>query len=141
MPRHILIVDDNATNLKLAACVLGSAGFTVDQAADAEEAQSLLERVVPDLILMDIALPGMSGLALTRILKSDARLKHIPIVALTASAMKGDDLKTFEAGCDGYISKPIDTRKLTEQVLAFLEPARRHDIPALSAEHGDDTGR
>jgi len=124
MARRILIVDDNATNLKLAASVLENGGFTVDQAADAEQAMSRLERVVPDLILMDIALPGMSGLALTRVLKSDARLKCVPIVALTASAMKGDDSKAFEAGCDGYISKPIDTRKFTEQILAFLAAER-----------------
>ena len=120
MRRHILIVDDNVINLKLAASVLENAGLTVDQAADAEQAQSLLERVIPDLILMDIALPGMSGLALTRVLKCDPRLQRIPIVALTASAMKGDDLKAFEAGCDGYISKRLATRKLTEQVLGFL---------------------
>jgi CheY-like chemotaxis protein len=69
-------------------------------------------------------LPGMSGLALTRVLKADTRLKCIPVVALTASAMKGDDLKAFEAGCDGYISKPIDTRTFAEQVLAFLGPQR-----------------
>jgi CheY-like chemotaxis protein len=124
MPLHILIVDDNATNLKLASSVLVNAGFTVDQVVDAEQAQLLLEGVVPDLILMDIALPGMSGLALTRVLKSDTRLKRIPIVALTASAMKGDDSKAFEAGCDGYVSKPIDTRKFAEQVLAFLGPKR-----------------
>jgi len=123
MCRHILIVDDNATNLKLASSVLENAGFRVDQAADAEHAQTLIERNLPDLILMDIALPGMSGLALTRVLKSDARFKCVPIVALTASAMKGDDSKAFEAGCDGYISKPIDTRKLAEQILPFLGPA------------------
>ena len=121
MCRHILLVDDNATNLKLVSSVLENAGFAVSQAADAEQAQTLLQGNIPDLILMDIALPGMSGLALTRVLKSDARFKCVPIVALTASAMKGDDSKAFDAGCDGYISKPIDTRKLAQQVLAFLE--------------------
>jgi CheY-like chemotaxis protein len=120
MRRHILIVDDNATNLKLVSSVLENGGFTVSQAADAEQAQALLQSNIPDLILMDIALPGMSGLELTRLLKSNARFKCIPIVALTASAMKGDDSKAYEAGCDGYISKPIDTRKLAEQILAFL---------------------
>jgi CheY-like chemotaxis protein len=125
MRRHILIVDDNATNLKLVSCVLENAGFTVAEAADAEHAQTVLARDVPDLILMDIALPGMSGLALTRVLKSDARFKHVPIVAFTAFAMKGDDAKALEAGCDGYITKPFDTRKLADQVLAFLQPERR----------------
>jgi CheY-like chemotaxis protein len=122
MSARILIVDDNPTNLKLASQVLEVEGCTVDQAADAEQAQEMLQRMTPDLILMDIALPGMDGLTLTRKLKTDAKLRHIPVVAMTAFAMKGDDRKALDAGCDGYITKPIDTRKFPQQVAAFLTP-------------------
>lgn len=122
MSIHILIVEDNPTNLKLALQVLEMEGYLVDQATDAEQAQELLQHMSPDLILMDLALPGMDGLTLTRRLKADARLKHIPVVAMTAFAMKGDDRKALAAGCDGYITKPIDTRKFSQQVSAFLRP-------------------
>jgi CheY-like chemotaxis protein len=116
----ILIVDDNPTNLKLASRVLEVEGYAIELAADAEQAQALLQHMTPDLILMDIALPGMDGLALTRSLKADEKLKHIPVVAMTAFAMTGDDRKALDAGCDGYITKPIDTRKFPQQVAAFL---------------------
>jgi CheY-like chemotaxis protein len=116
----ILIVDDNPVNLRLAAEVLELEGYVVAKAVDAEQAQDLLRGEPPDLILMDIALPGMDGLTLTRKLKADARLAHIPVVALTAFAMKGDDRKAFEAGCEGYITKPIDTRELPRQVGEIL---------------------
>jgi CheY-like chemotaxis protein len=122
MATRILIVDDNATNLKLASHVLESAGFAVEGAVDAEQAQELLDQTLPDLILMDIALPGMDGLTLTRKLKADPRFKDVRIVALTAFAMKGDDRKALDAGCDGYITKPIDTRNLPQQVQAYLRP-------------------
>jgi CheY-like chemotaxis protein len=118
----ILIVDDNPTNLKLASQVLEAAGYEVDLATNAEQAQEILLHMTPDLILMDIALPGMDGLTLTRKLKADERLKHIPVVAMTAFAMKGDDRKALDAGCEGYITKPIDTRKFPQQVAAFLRP-------------------
>jgi len=118
----ILIVDDNPTNLKLASQVLEIEGYTVDLATDAEQAQELLQHMTPDLILMDIALPGMDGLTLTRKLKTDEKLRHVPVVAMTAFAMKGDDRKALDAGCDGYITKPIDTRKFPQQVTAFLRP-------------------
>jgi CheY-like chemotaxis protein len=120
MSTCILVVDDNPTNLKLASQVLEMEGYTVDQAADAEQAQELLQHMTPDLILMDIALPGMDGLTLTRKLKADEKLKHVPVIAMTAFAMKGDDRKALDAGCDGYITKPIDTRKFPQQVSAFL---------------------
>ena len=123
MAPFIFIVDDNPINLKLACDVLEFEGYRVGRAADAEQAQEFLQREIPDLILMDIALPGMDGLTLTRKLKADARLKHVPIVALTAFAMKGDDQKAREAGCNGYITKPIDTRKLPRQVAELLRQA------------------
>src|SRR5258706_10805282 len=118
---QILVVDDNPTNLKLASDVLESAGFQVTKAMNAEDAQVIIARAAPDLILMDIALPGMDGLTLTRMLKADPAPRHIQIVALTASAMKEDDLKALDAGCDGYITKPIDTRTLPGQVAKYSE--------------------
>jgi CheY-like chemotaxis protein len=123
MYAHVLIVDDNPINLKLASDVLEAGGLRVSRAINAEEAEATLETISPDLILMDIALPGIDGLMLTRKLKAQPRYQSIPIVALTASAMKGDDQKALGAGCDGYISKPIDTRKFVEQVMGFLSTA------------------
>jgi CheY-like chemotaxis protein len=122
MSTRILIVDDNPVNLKLATDVLEMEGYAVEKAVDAEQAQEMLKSATPDLILMDIALPGMDGLTLTRKLKADERLKDVPVVAMTAFAMKGDEQKALAAGCDGYISKPIDTRKLPQQVAAYLLP-------------------
>ena len=124
MSSRILIVDDNTVNLKLASDVLGTEGYTIVTAADAELAQEFLKHTKPDLILMDIALPGMDGLTLTRRLKDDKRLKHIPVIALTAFAMKGDEQKAAEAGCDGYITKPIDTRKLPQLVAELLRKSK-----------------
>jgi CheY-like chemotaxis protein len=123
MATRILIVDDNPINLKLVADVLASEGFSVQQAQDAEVAQACLRHSLPDLILMDIALPRMDGLTLARLLKADSRFSQIPIVALTASAMKGDEEKALAAGCAGYITKPIDTRAIARQVLTFLRAA------------------
>jgi len=125
MSVSVLIIDDNPINLKLAAQVLASEGFSVERAQDAEQAQLILERTLPDLILMDIAMPGMDGLTLARQLKVDARFRHIPVVALTASAMKGDDRKALAAGCAGYVTKPIDTREFARQVRAFLQSDSR----------------
>jgi len=123
MSAKILVVDDNATNLKLVSTLLEFEGYDILTAVDAEEAQVLLATTLPDLILMDIALPGMDGLTLTRKLKAEERTRSIRIVALTAFAMKGDDQKALDAGCDGYITKPIDTRKLPDQVAEFLARA------------------
>ena len=127
MSARILIVDDNSVNLKLASEVLETAGYIIVTAADAELAQEILKNTQPDLILMDIALPGMDGLTLTRKLKDDKRLKHIPVIALTAFAMKGDEQKASEAGCDGYITKPIDTRKLPQLVAELLRKSKGTD--------------
>ena len=116
----ILVVDDNGTNRKLVSDVLGFDGYRILQASDAEAAQEIIRSTPPDLILMDIALPGMDGLTLTRMLKASETTRHIVIVALTAFAMKGDDAKAREAGCDGYITKPIDTRTLPDAVAGYL---------------------
>lgn len=125
----ILIVDDNPANLKLARVLLEGEGYEVRVAADAEEALSVLAGFRPRLILMDIQLPGLDGLALTRRLKADPAARGIVILALTAYAMKGDLEKTQEAGCDGYLAKPIDTRTLAGVVSGYL--ARQARAPAL----------
>jgi len=116
----ILVVDDNPTNLKLVSDVLEFDGYEIIKAEDAEQAQALLKDRLPGLILMDIALPGMDGLTLTRLLKADPRTQRIPIIALTAFAMKGDEEKATAAGCDGYVTKPIDTRALGIKVAEHL---------------------
>lgn len=105
---RILVVDDNPINLKLIAFLLRGEGYDIRTAGDAEEAIGVLREFEPRLILMDLQLPGMSGLDLTRRLKSDPATTGIVIVALTAFAMKGDEQRAREAGCDGYITKPID---------------------------------
>lgn len=117
---RILIVDDNAQNLKLARVILANEGYDVLTAADAEDALALLRTSTPKLILMDIQLPGMDGLQLTRQLKADPSTRSIAVIALTAYAMKGDEEKALAAGCDGYVSKPIDTERLPEIVRAHL---------------------
>jgi CheY-like chemotaxis protein len=116
----ILIVDDNAQNLKLARVILTVEGYDVRTAADAEEALRVLQSFTPRLILMDIQLPGMDGLQLTRRLRSDPAWQNVRIVALTAYAMKGDEDKALAAGCDGYVTKPIDTERLPKLVAEQL---------------------
>jgi CheY-like chemotaxis protein len=116
----ILIVDDNAQNLKLARVILTVEGYDVRTAADAEEALRVLQSFTPRLILMDIQLPGMDGLQLTRRLRSDPAWQNVRIVALTAYAMKGDEDKALAAGCDGYVTKPIDTERLPKLIAEHL---------------------
>ena len=116
----ILIVDDNAQNLKLARVILSSEGYQVRTAVDAEDALTILESFAPRVILMDLQLPRMDGLALTRHLKSDPRRRDIVIIAVTAYAMKGDQDKALAAGCDDYITKPIDKRSLPETIARHL---------------------
>ena len=124
MKGRILVVDDHRSNLQLVSDLLEFEGYTVDCAEDAGQAMEAIRRNQPDLILMDVALPGMDGLTLTREIKADPVTQHIPIVALTAFAMKGDEERVRAAGCNGYISKPIDTRKLGVQVARVLDRAR-----------------
>ncbi len=112
----ILVIDDNLINLKLIRVILTKKGYEVQTATNAMEALSLLETIHPSLILMDIQLPGMDGLTLTRKIKATPRTSTIPIVALTAYAMKGDEQKTRDAGCDGYISKPIDVESFITMI-------------------------
>lgn len=121
----ILIVDDNAQNLKLARIILAGEGYTVQTAVDAETALGLLETGTPRLILMDLQLPGMDGLALTRRLKADPARRRIVIVALTAYAMKGDEQKALAAGCDAYMTKPLDTEALLSLIADLFDRARQ----------------
>ena len=116
----ILVVDDNTVNLKLSKVLLKGEGYEVATAQDAEEAIKYLETSKPRLILMDVQLPGMDGLTLTRRLKADPSTSSIIILALTAYAMKGDEERVRAAGCDGYIPKPIDTQTLPGLVADYL---------------------
>jgi CheY-like chemotaxis protein len=123
--KSILIVDDNVINLKLLRVLLAAEGYEVRTAAAAEQALTVLEELHPDLILMDIQLPGIDGLELTRRLKSDPTTKDIIILGLTAYAMKGDEARVLAAGCDGYIAKPIDTRTLPNVIAQSLKKELR----------------
>ena len=118
--QRILIVDDNPINLKLVHFTLNAGGFDVRTAADAAEALTTLQAFRPHAILMDLQLPGMDGLELTRRLKADAATRDIVIIALTAYAMKGDDQKALEAGCDAYVSKPIDTQTFPARIRQYI---------------------
>ena len=118
----VLIVDDNPTNLKLIRVLLSAEGYEVRTAANAKEAFQILDEFHPRLILMDIQLPDIDGLTLTRQLKNDPRTRDITIIALTAYAMKGDDAQAYASGCSGYISKPIDTRSFPHEIAKYLQP-------------------
>jgi len=121
----ILIVEDNPANRKLLSFLLTARGYDVRAATRADKALEMLQSFSPRLILMDLQLPGMDGLELTRRLKADPRTQHIVIVAVTAYAMKGDEQRVREAGCDGYVTKPIDTRGLPQLIAAYLATGAR----------------
>lgn len=121
MTKSILIVDDNPVNLKLIRILLAGEGYEVQTAVDAEEALRLLRQSRPAMILMDIQLPGIDGLELTRRLKADPMTCDIRILGLTAYAMKGDEEKILAAGCDGYIPKPVDTRSLPSVIESYFQ--------------------
>lgn len=120
----ILIVEDHPANRTLLSFLLTAHGYEVRSAAHAAEALEMLETFAPRLILMDLQLPGMDGLELTRRLKADPRTRDICIVAVTAYAMKGDEQRVRDAGCDGYVTKPIDTRQLPETIAGYLGAGR-----------------
>jgi two-component system cell cycle response regulator DivK len=116
----ILVVDDNPANAALVSFLLKKKGYEVRTAADAVEALAMVRDFAPRLIMMDIQLPGMDGLELTKRLKADPATRQTIIIALTAYAMKGDEERARQAGCDGYVSKPIDTRTLPALVAEYL---------------------
>jgi two-component system, cell cycle response regulator DivK len=117
---RVLIVEDNPANMTLAIFLLNSAGHEVLDARDAEAGLKLAREEKPDLILMDIQLPGMDGLAATALLKKDDATRAIPVIALTALAMKGDEERIRAAGCDGYIAKPMHYREFLATIAAQL---------------------
>lgn len=120
---QVLVVDDNPANLKLMEFLLLGEGYEVRTAGDAEEALSALQEFQPRLILMDLQLPGMSGLDLTRRLKAEPATQGVVILALTAFAMKGDEQRALDAGCDGYVAKPIDVETLPALIARYLAGA------------------
>jgi two-component system, cell cycle response regulator DivK len=119
----VLIVEDNATNMTLAVFLVQSAGHTVLSATTAETGLTLARAEQPDLILIDIQLPGMDGLEATALLKGDEATRAIPVIALTALAMKGDEERIRAAGCDGYIAKPMRYQEFLATIAAQLARA------------------
>jgi len=119
--RKILVVEDNDMNMQLVEFLLEEGGYEIVKATSGEEALALTrDGTAPDLILMDIHLPGMDGLSVVRAMKSEQRTSRIPILALTAHAMRGDKDRFLEAGCDGYISKPIDVKTFISSIERYL---------------------
>ena len=119
----VLIIEDNPANMTLATFLLQSAGHSVLSATDAETGLTLARAEQPDLVLMDIQLPGMDGLEATALLKRDIATRDIPVVALTALAMKGDEARSRAAGCDGYIAKPLAYKEFLATISAHLVKA------------------
>lgn len=119
-PARVLLVEDNEVNLELAAFLLEEAGFVVDCARDLPEARRALRGPSPDLVLMDMNLKGADGLELVAELRADPRLRALPVLALTAHAMRGDRERFLAAGCDGYIAKPIDVKSFVPEVARHI---------------------
>jgi CheY-like chemotaxis protein len=119
----VLVIEDNPVNLELVTDVLEASHFRVMPARTAEEGLRLARELMPDLILMDLSLPGMDGLEATRALKADVATRQLPIIALTAHAMRGDEAIALQAGCDGYVTKPIDTRTFPATIASFIRAA------------------
>jgi len=125
---RILVVEDSPVNMALTVAILENAGHTILQAERAAEGIAIARREPLDLVLMDIQLPDIDGLAATRTLKTDPRTSHLPVIALTAFAMKGDEDDTRAAGCDGYVTKPIRYKEFLAEVDTVLK--RRRAAPA-----------
>ncbi|MEP6621804.1 MAG: response regulator [bacterium] len=117
---RVLVIEDNAANMTLATFLLTSVGHEVLSATDAEAGLTIARTRQPQLILMDVQLPGMDGLEATMLLKGDARTRGIPVVALTALAMKGDEARIRAAGCDGYIAKPMRYKDFLAAIKSYL---------------------
>jgi two-component system cell cycle response regulator DivK len=128
MVKKILIVDDNVDSRELVVKVLKNRDYQTIEAVDGEDALEKAEATRPDLILMDLSLPKLDGYEVTRRLKRQEALQDIPIVALTAHAMKGDREKALEAGCEGYISKPINVRALPDLIKTYLQGNRERIV-------------
>ena len=124
--KRILIIEDNLLNLELATDILEANSFVVSSAQTAEEGLRMAREILPDLVLMDFALPGMDGLSATKDLKNNPHTRRLKVVGLTAHAMKGDTEIAFKAGCDGYLTKPIDTRTFIESITRFAALGDSH---------------
>ncbi len=122
MNEKILIVEDNPQNMRLIEMTLETGGYTLLKAVDGEEGLEMATRQRPDLIIMDIQLPKMNGLEVVRILRQKPEFDRVPIIAITAYAMKGDEEKSLEAGCNAYLPKPINTRELPKIIAKMLQP-------------------
>ena len=120
MNEPILVIEDNDLNRELVTDLLEANSFIVYQAREAEAGLRLAREYMPDLVLMDLSLPGMDGLAATRALREDPAIQHLTVIALTAHAMKGDEQTALHAGCDGYLTKPIDTRTFAGKIRTFI---------------------
>jgi len=123
MPKKVLIVEDNELNMKLFSDLLDAHGYEVKQSREGMKAIAMAKKHKPDLILMDIQLPKVSGLEVTKWLKDDKALKDIPVIAVTAFAMKGDEKRIRDGGCEAYIAKPITVSSFLATVRKFVEPA------------------
>ena len=120
MSKRILVVEDQEDNRRILRYLLKSADYEVLEALTGEDGVALTERERPDLILMDIQLPGLDGYEATRRIKSNPALRHIPIIVVTSYALSGDDVKAFEAGCDAYVTKPFSPRQLLAKIRQYL---------------------
>ena len=142
MTQKILIVEDNPRNMRLIEMLLKARGYALLNATDGEQAMNMAIRERPDLIIMDIQLPTVDGIEVTRRLRQTPALSRTPIIALTAYAMKGDRERFISAGCDAYLSKPINTRELPKLICELLsrQPA---DSPSIQGDNDEpeDTGR
>ncbi|WP_026380842.1 response regulator [Afifella pfennigii] len=123
MPKTVMIVEDNELNMKLFNDLLKAKGYDTLPMRNGYEALETLKSERPDLIIMDIQLPEISGLEVTRIIKQDEELKHIPVIAVTAFAMKGDEERIRQGGCEGYLSKPISVASFIENVRSYIGDA------------------
>jgi len=126
---RILIIEDNPLNLELVTDLLQAGGFNVSSASTAEDGLRMACELLPDLVLMDFSLPGMDGMSATRKLKENPATRHLAVVALTAHAMRGDEAIALNAGCDGYVTKPVDTRTFVATVANYIAAAhaRNHN--------------
>jgi len=121
MSKRILVIEDQEDNRRIVRDLLASAGYEMIEAATGEEGVAQAEATTPDLILMDIDLPGMNGYEATRRVKSNPALRRIPIIAVTSYALSGDDAKAYEAGCDAYVTKPFSPRALLAKIREYLK--------------------
>jgi len=120
MGKRILVIEDHEDNRRILRDLLSSAGFDLIEAMTGDEGVAMAQEHRPDLILMDIQLPGLDGYQATRRIKADPALRQIPVIAVTSFALSGDDVKAYEAGCDGYVTKPYSPRQLLAKVREYF---------------------